>query len=133
VLFNSFFFFSDASFKKIPVISGSHPSVNAMRGIFGLGNQLADDRAADWITKGKGASPTEKVVIFGHGDAACAALGGILSLGVAPERIVWLCPNGESAIDLGHNDVILMLCFSRVLSLKVKTFIFRFLSWRTTR
>ena len=76
-----------------------------MRGIFGLGNQLADDRAIKWMTSGEGASTNEKVVIYGYGDSACAALGGLLSLGVAPDRIVWLCPNDQSAIDLGHNDV----------------------------
>lgn len=97
--------FVDSSFKQFPVLSGFHPAANMERGIFGLGNQIVDLAAEEWVLHGGGKLDDDKVLISGGNDNALAALSRLLSLGISSERIVWLTPSVGSVIDIGHVDV----------------------------
>lgn len=79
------------------------------RGVFGLGNQMIDAAAENWIKCGRGNAECDKIVISGPCENAIVVLGRLLELGISPGRLVWLAPlSGDSLIELGHGDVSLI-------------------------
>lgn len=79
---------------------------NVERGVFGLGSQIADAAAENWIVAGGGKADCEKILVCGTSENALVAMGRLLSIGISPNRLVWLSPFvGDNVFELGHSDV----------------------------
>ena len=117
----------DNTVKTFPASKGLHPTLLMDRGIFGLGNPSADERALKWVFKhclgvaADGAavpvSPTRRgsdrsqqpyegggVVIYGHGIDVLVAAGALMKHAVPAVMITVVMPDAALA-EIGHGMI----------------------------
>lgn len=96
----------DLSYKSFEETSTLHPMKASLRGIFGLGNPVADRSAIDWVIKHQSDNANSALVIYGSSLEAWNAVGKLINMDlIDTARINWIIPDidlpelGDDLID----------------------------------
>ena len=95
----------DSTFKSCSKTANTHPAQLYDKGIFSLGNGIADNAASTWLF---GPHPPRSlgVIIYGSGMNAWSVIGRLLQKELSPDRITWILPNVEFTNgELGHETI----------------------------
>lgn len=95
----------DSTFKTCSKTASTHPVQLYDKGVFSLGNGIADAAALNWLF---GPRPPRSlgVIVYGSGLNAWSVIGRLLQKQLSPERITWVLPRIEFANgELGHESI----------------------------
>jgi hypothetical protein len=80
---------TDVSYKQFPQTKSLHPHDLRKRGVFCLGNHIADELAYAHLVSQE-ENPNNKIVIYGDGIRALNLIGRLEEYGVNLSRVVWV-------------------------------------------
>jgi hypothetical protein len=84
------------SYKQFPQTKSLHPHDLRKRGVFCLGNYLADELAYAHLVS-QDESPNNQIVVYGEGIRALNLIGRLEEYGVNLSRVVWVIPTDTIA------------------------------------